>query len=322
MIPAGLKKYVSRSFTLLFISLFVVYFLFNREDFEPLLRLSIWGLSIISLVKVSNQFVNGLFLKWTTEVFVGKVNYFEGVYIATLSAIGNYFGPLLGGASVRAIYLKKVHGLSYSKFASTLFGYYVILFFANNILAILALLLIPDSPLRMSLLLFFLAWMAIVLLIMFVKLPPRQALARAEGIAPIKFIVTVLYDVEHGWREIVTNKTLLLKLAILTVLSSVTSMIAIFAQMELVGVQVTLPGLLLYLTISTASMLISITPAGIGFKESALVLTGSVMGLGTEQVLQIALIDRGLSFVVLGVLYLVTKIVKPLTISQRIDQNL
>src|SRR5436190_14127014 len=133
------KAKISNILTLVFLIAFVWYGYKNREMFDALKNVSIYALIAVGVGKMLVNLVNGVFTKWTVEVFTQKLKLAEGIYITILSAIGNYFGPLLGGASIRAVHFKKAHNLSYSNFTSTIAGYYLIIFIANSVLAIVSL---------------------------------------------------------------------------------------------------------------------------------------------------------------------------------------
>jgi len=312
------KKTISNWLTLIFLFIFAFYFWKNKEIFKPLLLVPVASLIGVALTKIAFNFSNGLFLKWSIEVFTKKIQFLEGVYVAILSAIGNYFGPLLGGATIRAVYLKKVHNLSYSYFASTLAGYYLILFAANCVLAIISLLNIERTPFVSSLLIFFTVWLAIMILLMLIRLPNINKFKRFEKNKASKFIIKALYETETGWRLIQKKRHLVLKLLMLAMLGFAITFVTGLIEFNAVSAEISLAGLGLYTAISTTSMLISLTPGAIGIRESLLLLTSSAVGVSREQILQVAVIDRGVTFIVLAVLYFLTYYLKP-KISKDLD---
>ena len=72
--------------------------------------------------------LEGLFVKITLQAFDKGITVKESFYISTISRIGNYLLPMRAGAIFRATYLKNKYNFEYSKFLSTLYGYYIILF--------------------------------------------------------------------------------------------------------------------------------------------------------------------------------------------------
>lgn len=305
-----IKRRASVILTAIFIMAFGVYFLLNTEDFKPLLAISLYTLLAIAFLQVLFQIVNGIFLKLSAEIFIKKMSFIEGVFVTVLSSVANFFGPLLGGASVRAVYLKKVHNLPYSKFTSTLIGYYVIFFFLSSCLALAALFSIGSQD-YMWLKLFFGGWAGFLAILMFVRLPEREKLHGLENRSKIwRFIIASIYDIEAGWKTITRSGVLLLKLTILAVASIVIMLLITHLEISAIGARVSFAGLSLYVALSVASILVSITPAGIGIRESILLITSSAIGLSGDQILQIAVIDRGVSFFVLGILYIAAQLIK------------
>jgi uncharacterized protein (TIRG00374 family) len=309
-----MKLRLSSILTLLFIAAFVAYLLANPGLLSPLRNVSLGILILIGLTKMSLHVVNGLFMQWSVEVFTKRMKLTEGVYVAVLSAIGNFFGPLLGGATIRAVYLKKVHNLSYSFFTSTLAGYYVILFAANSLLAILSLLFLRDNEHTTGLFIFFAAWLAVMIVLMFLRLPKREAISKYERSRVTKFIATAVYDMELGWRRLIKNRKLVPKLFFLACCGFAITFITGYLEFGAIGATISLAGLGLFTAVSTSSMLVSLTPGAIGIRESLLLLTSSAMGVTSDQILQVAVIDRAVSFAVLGILYLLTYLLKPKSI--------
>jgi uncharacterized protein (TIRG00374 family) len=314
-----MKLKLSSILTLLFIAAFVVYFLANPDLLSSLREVSLGILVLIGLTKMVTNIVNGLFMQWSVEVFTKRMRLSEGVYIAVMSAIGNFFGPLLGGATIRAVYLKKVHNLSYSFFTSTLAGYYVILFAANSLLAILSLLFLRNNAHSKGLFIFFAAWLAVMIILMFMRLPKREVISRYERNRVTKFIATAVYDMESGWRRLIRNRKLVPKLFFLACCGFAITFITGYLEFRAIDASISLAGLGLFTAVSTSSMLVSLTPGAIGIRESLLLLTSSAMGVTSDQILQVAVIDRAVSFAVLGVLYLLTYFLKPKTVVSTID---
>ncbi len=279
--------------------------------FKPLAEVSIIALVLIGLTKMLLSIVNGLFMKWSVEVFTKRMKLSEGIYVAVLSAIGNFFGPLLGGAAIRAVYLKKIHNLSYSLFTSTLAGYYVIVFAANSLLAVVSLIFLSNTNPSPGLFLFFTAWLVVMVMMMFARLPKRERLTKFEKRRLPKFLITVVYDIENGWRRLISHRGLVPKLFFLACCGFIITFLTGLLEFNAINASISIAGLGLYTAVSTSSMLVSLTPGAIGIRESLLLVTSSAMGVTTSQILQVAVIDRAVSFAVLGILYLLTRFLKP-----------
>lgn len=302
-----MKKYASSILTLAVTVLFVWYGLAHPELFTPLGQVGAGFLLLIIFFRIVTIWSNGLFTKWTVEAFTNKLSMREGFMVAVLTAVGNFFGPLLGGMGIRAIYLKKYHRLSYSKFTATLVGYYQMMFIFNSLLAVIGLLLLPRTGQSNALLLFFIAWIIGFASLAIVRLPARSRLASLEQNKVGKFVIKILYDIEDGWKLLRQNRSLMLKMAALAVVNLVALyLISLFEFMAL-GFAINFAALALYTALVQASLLLSITPGAVGLREAMLLILAATIGLTTPQILQLAVLDRGIYFVMLGVLMLVTR---------------
>jgi uncharacterized protein (TIRG00374 family) len=298
------KKVVSPLLTLLFLAVFIWYGLTNRDMFEALKHVALWALIAVAFGRLLTYVNNGLFTKWTVEAFTGKLKLAEGTYIAILSAIGNFFGPLLGGTSIRAVHLKKTHSLSYSNFTATLAGYYLIIFIANSVLAIVSLLFLKGTRETDSLLGFFAIWLAVLVALIFVRLPGKK---RFDKITTrnkyINTLVTIIYDIEDGWHILVKNRWLMMRLMFLGFFGFVITFFLTLVEFDAIHVHIQLAALGFYTSLVTVSMLLSLTPGAIGIREAILLFVAGTLGVTTKEILQVAVIDRGINFVVLLALF-------------------
>ncbi|MFC1780523.1 YbhN family protein [Patescibacteria group bacterium] len=310
-----MKKYISVILTILFLSIFCIYFFQNQEDFKPLLQLSIPILVIISLLKVLTIFSMGLFIKIVLKPFKKKMSLAESFYISTLSTIGNYFMPLRGGAGIRAVYLKKKLKLSYSHFISTLSGNYIITFAVYSIIGLVSLILIQVKyNISSTILYIFFITLALVTLTLSLVKIPKRILEISEKPGILNRISKILVNIAKGWSFITSNKSLLVKLLFITFLNFLITASITFLGFKSIGVNLTFPSLLLYVSLSGTSLLISLTPGSIGIREGVLLLSASIIATTSENILQVAVIDRGLSFFVLLFLYIIIKVLTSLKV--------
>ena len=301
------RRHLSKIITLVFLGVFAWYAAANREMFVDLGEVGLVSLILVALGRMTLYVSNGLFTKWSTEALSHKMSTGEGLYISILSAIGNFFGPLLGGTSIRAVYLKKVHGLSYSKFTASLMAYYIVLFTANCSLAIASILLLETTSQTAPLLLFFGAALCALLVLLFIRLPSWGRLNRYATRKVIRRVLDILLDIEQGWRLIQDNKKLLVRLLLLALLGFAANCFMAYVAFRAVGVAIAWPALGLYAVLVTVSVLLSFTPGAIGIRETLLILISVTLGVTNQEILQVAVIDRGVNFFLLFLLFLVTR---------------
>lgn len=302
-----MKKYASTILTIAVVALFVWYGFTHPELFTPLTKIGLGFLILIIFFRIVTVWSNGLFTKWTVEAFTDKLSMREGFMVAVLTAVGNFFGPLLGGMGIRAVYLKKYHRLPYSKFTSTLIGYYQMMFIFNSLLAILGLLFLPRTAQSGLLLLFFGAWVIGFASFAVIRLPSRQRLAVVEKQKIGKIIVKILYDIEDGWKLLRRNRGLMVKMASLAIINLIALYFVSSLEFMALGLQINFAALALYTALVQASLLLSITPGAVGLREAMLLILGGTIGLTTQEIIQVAVLDRGIYFVMLAVLMLATR---------------
>lgn len=297
----------ARLATLAVLILFAIYAANNSEEFVDLTMVSWTTLLLVAVGRFMIFISNGLFIKWTAEAFTRRLSFGEGIYVGILSAVGNFFGPLLGGAGIRAVYLRKVHDLPYTKFTSTLLIYYVILFALNFALAILGLVALDLQDTPYVLFAVFGGGLVALIAATFVRLPQRFRSERPGRSKLTRRILRYLVEIEDGWLRLLAMPRLLLHLVVLAVLSIAAQFLIAYVSFDSIGAEVEWASLAVYVSIVTISLLIAVTPGAIGIREAMLVLVSDTLGVSNSEILQVAVIDRGVTFALLLILFLATR---------------
>lgn len=303
------KKYAPRVVTLIVIALIAWYFSKNQNAFKELANIPLYLLVLLIILKVVRIFNSGQFTQATLEAYSNKIPAREGFYIALISSMGNFFGPFLGGASVRAVYLKQKYKFSYSDFASALSGFYFITFIVYSFIGLLSLVVIHAEFGEYSYLayLFFAGWFVTTLYMARVK-SINWIVKKFEGKS--KYSDRMLRQVNQvikGWHIIKGDKKLYHRLVRLTFVAFLISLLVALVEFKAVGANWSLASLSLYVALAAVSLLVSVTPSAIGIREAIFIFSGNLLGLSNKQIIQIALIDRGATFAVMGVSYILIK---------------
>lgn len=298
-----LWKYIKILVTFVILIFFIFYFIENKEDFKFVLSTDWKYLIVIFFFASSNYFLNGVFIKVILNIFNKRINLIEAFYISIISSLGNYFLPMRGGAVIRSVYLKKNFDFSYSYFVSTLYGFYIIVFLVNAFLGLLSLVVIDiNNDVPLMLYVFFGLLLMMMILLTFIKIP-------FEKVKNIKYrivnkIFNLLKKIFDGWSIIVENKEVLFNLIVITFLSFFASTILFYFEFKALGISVSIFNVILYSCLSGVSLLVSLTPGSLGIREGIYLLTSNVLGIKNEQVMQLALLDRGLIVLTLLILFL------------------
>jgi uncharacterized protein (TIRG00374 family) len=302
---AMLRKRASLLITLTVVAVFLIYFLANRGKFEALLHVNVLFLLLIALADLSTIFANGLFIRFIMKPFDKHISLKESSYVSMISSVGNFFAPVGSGFGFRAVYLKKKHGLGYSDYVATLYGNYVIVFLINSFFALLALYMLRHSAGRgyFTLVVLFGGMFVVSLLLSVIRVPRLKKDPDLRN-KHLNFVTRSLISMAAGWNRIISNKLLLGRLITVTVFNFLISIVIAKLEISALHFSISFPALLLFSVLGSLSLFINITPANLGVKEAIYLFSSTVIGLSAPQILSIALIDRGVLFVVLFSLWL------------------
>ncbi len=299
----NLWKYIKIFITVLVIIFFIYYFFNNKEDLVKVVNIPISYLLTIVFFNATIYFINGLFLKVVLNSFEKNISTLESFYLSVISSLGNYFLPLRGGMVIRSVYLKKKFEFSYSHFISTLSGEYIIIFSVNAFLALLALIFIQlrQEVYSVPLYIFFSALFVGMLVLTFVRFPIEKIKKSKNNI--VNKILNLIKNVLEGWNIIVGSKKLLLSLIFLAIASFMVSTSLFYFEFKALDININLINIILYNCLSGVSLLVSLTPASLGIREGIFSITSDILGINNEEIMQLALLDRGVSVINLVVLF-------------------
>lgn len=298
-------KYLKIVITIGILGYFVYYFFNNQSDLFAVLQISPKFLVSIFILFTFTIFINGIFIKVILNSFNKHLPVIESLYISVISSLGNYFLPMRGGAAIRSVYLKNKYGFSYSHFVSTLYGNYIIVFLVNSFVGLLSLALIDIkySISSLPLYLFFGGLFVTMLALSLIKFPLEKIKEPRNRF--IARVVGIIKNILNGWNIIVIDKRLLLSLIGLTLANLAISSALFYFQFRALGINTSLLNVILYNCLSGVSLLVSITPGSLGIREGIFSITSDILGISNEQIMQLALLDRGMVVMVLIILFVI-----------------
>jgi uncharacterized membrane protein YbhN (UPF0104 family) len=299
------KKRISIILSLLVFVTFGAYFIKNYHSFKSLIDVNVAFLFAIAISFLFSITISGIFTKVVLELFDKYLSLFESFKVSLIATVGNFFAPAGAGFGFRAIYLKRNYNLPYSYYISILSGNYIIVFLVNAFFGLLAMFLLRDQYSSQYIALFFIFCAIFIITTLLTLLKPSDKLLQFKpSKGYLKTIITYLQNIVIGWAKIIHNKKLLLKLITITIMNFLLTML--IAKLEMSGLKFTIsfPSLLLFSVLGSLSLFINLTPANLGVKEAVYIFSSNVIGLSTNQILSIALIDRGVLFVLLFILWI------------------
>lgn len=275
----------------LFIILFLAgIFLYKyRNNFKQLRIVNLPALLPILLFTSMIFITNGLINKYLFRIFKINLNFSEWFGLSVISTMSNFLLPVRGGIISNAVYLKKVHNFSYSKFATSLSTLYILAFWINSLFGLIALIIIKEVYAIFSWSIFLTFILIFISLTVIMLTSPKFSLTRNT------YLNRIIEGINF-WGELKKSKCEIIKILLLTILMIVLGCLIYYFEFSLLGEFVS-PLKLTVLTIfSGFSLLLSVTPAGLGIKEAFALYAGSLLGLNVAEILAVSIVDRLINF--------------------------
>lgn len=247
----------------------------EQQDAIPSIDVANWPLSVgVAASLFGVMVINGLVLRDLVAHFGVRLHTRAWLGLTLVGSLLNMVSPVRGGAALRAMYLKRVHGVPLSEVATVLVGSTVCSLAVSAALGAIAIaaLGVPGGAYGMiALLSSFL--LAATLSVLLWASPPRSA-----GANPILARFT---RVAAGWRSLGERRGLLLRLYVWSGLGAILHAIAFLFAFRLASFE----GAWLVPVASSAfariGTLLAITPAGLGIFEAFGVVSARIVGAET-----------------------------------------
>ena len=263
---------------------FVVYFLYNQQQFAKIGDLTFWEVLLIivgqSMVIVSNIFILMILVRFIAR----RMGFVDAARITAYSSLINFFGFLQGGLGFRGVYLKKHYQMSLRKYFVITMLQYCIFFSIAGLLLIVGLWLTSGVQKVVVLLMLALVILAVGFLVLN-KLKPAAYMQALERFKKTQHIL---------------QAKPLLAIAAATVFQLCGSLLANAVELHAIGATISLGGLLIYTGISQFAIIIALTPGAIGIREAILLIVQQQMHLTTETIIVASTIDRVIYFITLA----------------------
>ncbi len=305
------KKIFQILILVILISWFVGYFYQNIDEFKQLKVVNAVYITPLFFLFTLLLINDGLISKYLLESFNIKLKFKEWFGLSVINTAGNYLTALRGGAVARAIYLKKIHQLSYSYFLSTLAGIYIIIFLVYSFIGLLTMAFLYYS-LEIFNVLIFVVFLAVFLsLLGIVFFSPKIKKTKYSFIN--KFV-----NVINGWYLIKSNRKLLVFIGFISLVNLAIMVSGLLLEFKVFNIEIALSSVLFLTIVSTLSLFISITPGALGIREAIVVFTATVVNIPVSQMLAVSILDRVIS---LAVIFILGPIFSYILMNQKNDKN-
>jgi len=206
----------------------------------------------------------------------------------------NTITPLKGGLFVKAGYLKKQYKFSYTHFIAMWSGIYVINFFIGSLIGLISMYFIYKDYNIFNLPIFLIFLGFFIPLLFVILFSPKFPETKNKWLN--RFI-----NVLNGWNLIKTHKKVIFAVSAITLLQMLLWVLGTIISYNIFGIELTLSKALFLGSIGVLSVLIAITPAGLGINEAIAVFSALIIGIEPAQSLAVAILGR-----VIGLLWILT----------------
>lgn len=303
LLKQSVKQHLLKILMILILVGCVIYLKNNFRDFGLILTLTFWQILILSGFNLVLLFINGIFSWYLYKQFDIKLGKVEAIALAVATSFGNTFLPFRAGMGGVAIYLKKRHGLSYSYFASTIAGVYIINFFIVGFLGLISMLILYLTN----------GVFSIIVAIAFLGLSSGAILSITASNILFRFIplpgLKVKFNmVIEGWHILAKVPRNIIIMGLITLLNSITVGGLLLYQFKFLGIVksdgtiVKIWDTIFLSSFSVLSIFLNITPSALGIKEGFLAFASQVINISAQNAIIVSVLDRIIGVSVLLVL--------------------
>ena len=303
------KKIIINAISILIFILLVIYLVNNRDIFDVIDNIKPLDFVLIAAADIVIVVFNALLNHGVISRVKGSIRFVDSLL---LQFANNFLNKITAhtGILFRGVYLKAAYNLDLSKYLSTIAGVYIISFGVNSAIGLVSSYSVYRQSGIFSLLMILLFGVIFLSCVGLMIVSPE--IKNREG-----FIRRNLGKMLDGWRIIKTQPKMVILFILNTVLIAGVSALQQYFIFRSIGVELSLPVVFYLASLSSLTILISLTPSGIGIREAVFAFSSQVVGIDVALLLLSSLLLRVISFFTLIVVggisyYLLIKRLKQL----------
>ena len=280
-----IKKVLSASFFALILIGGVSYYHSHREEFHLITSISAASVLTISFLMVLQRVNFGLQLKILTDHYRLNLTIPQCLGLSWITTFINLWTPIGAGASFKAIYLKKIHALTYSAYIASM-GIANVLHFLVNSLVAIALLLYSGQ--RMAVPLFPIAAACFVASSSFLLFGHKM---RACAVRVTRYFRAVFEE----WEEMRKDRKAVIQLIILSFLMVLVMTFVNYFLFRAFSAEISVPASATIAVFSRMAGVMNLVPGNLGITEGVVIAISHGYGIGVNESVHAALMGRILS---------------------------
>jgi len=298
-----LNRYIRAGIYIITIAGIFLFIFFKRDKLELVTEFTSFQFGLLIGISFFNLFFMALFFKYILSFFNIKLPFKEWFGLTVINSMYNHLLPARGGLAVRALFLKKKYGFSFSNYITLLSGSYIIYFAVSSFIATLCtgIYMVIKNENIMNLF-----WISggififtLMLIFYFLNLNVNKIKNKNKFIQHLITIISGLQYFKQKKKEVL----ILVLIHICLIITLTTRQFLIFNWLN---INISYLAVFIIESLVFFTIIIAITPGNLGIKEGALGLGIMFFNIPFNEALMGAILDRMVIIItifVLGVLF-------------------
>lgn len=265
----------------------------NQSLFEQLQNVDpILAIPMLFFI-ITHLYWNGLETKLVLDTYQIFLSGKEIFALSLMTSFNNLILPLRGGMVSRAVYLNRRYNFRYSDFIGTTSGIYIILFWIISVIAmfVFGYLALNNQGSWLFFLLFTLLSGAFLLITWLSYTLPESQYK----------IVNKFIRILNSWNEFKHNRTLVFQMTILMIIEILSLSVTLFCGFWMLNTPVLWWQVIFLAAMGQFTLLIALTPSGIGIREGIVAVSAHFIGLDPATAIVASLIPQVLRVIFLTI---------------------
>ena len=277
----NLRKIISFLLFIGLVGLSFAYYIQHKDDLHILSTLSTFAFLMVVILSLLLFLLYGLQFKILTDHHNLNLKFSQWFGLLRMSTFTNLWIPFGGGASVKAVYLRKFHDLRYSSFIASQGMANMIKMLLNSLFAFM---LLSGVRTHASTLLFITAGSIFIGCVLFLFSFSK----RTKLFLSLKYVRNVFERWQIMRKDVKTVKKLIYITCVIFALTS----LKVFLSFRAFSVDISLLTCGVISAFTTMSSVLNLLPGNFGIKEAMVIVIAGTDGIGVNEGLHAAALGR------------------------------
>lgn len=275
-----------------FVILGIIFLKGHTGELSKILEVDLGYAAILFLLVFFHLIIRGHMLKTLMNFYGLKLKFKEWFGLQIITHWGNQLIPFKGGLFTRAVYFKKKYKFLYTSSASVVGIAYLIDFIGYGLFGIIFSFFLPvANDIKYSVLIFFaIIFLGSVFMLFFLPSSITLLLSKKVNIKILKYLIDGICEIQR----IKTEGKLILYLFFNFCGRLLFGTLRLYVAFRAFGFMISFYDCLVISLFLGLAMIISITPMNLGFRESIIVVSSKLFGIGTLLSTFVAVLDRAI----------------------------